>query len=166
MMTMIKKVMSEGLIRYAKKNGLKASEVQILIYFEPQSLELPKYAIVKNWEIYKYEDEVIGAMPISQWMIEKVTFNQILDILFDLIPREMIAASFISQMFYKMAQEQEMNVEDISAAICCEDEEAKWLGIIPFDNRIKTNYLGVNQLKDKEGKPITLSLADLFGGEE
>lgn len=93
------KIMRNAFIHFAKKADLEPKQVQILISAKDESGE-PKYTLMHDFKT-----------------IKMVSFNEILDVSFDLMGRESLAKPFLKDTLNRFSKELNEHISNIHVMI-------------------------------------------------
>lgn len=99
----VENIMRNGINHFAEELGVSSKEVQILIFWS-QEEGRPKYKKM-----------------CANGTSEIISFNQILNVKFDLMNREMICASFIAKTLDKYSKELSCPMVELFVVISLED---------------------------------------------
>ncbi len=98
----VENIMRNGIVNFAEQAEKTTDDVQLLL----------GWSETKETPIYKKMVKGFGS--------EEVTFNQILNVRFDLMNREGICAAFITKTLQKYSQELSCSMSELFVIISCE----------------------------------------------
>ena len=124
-----KSVMKRALLRFSKNNGISAKDNQLLICGGEEGL--PSYRYMRN---YKPENTL--------------TFNEILGVKFDFKQREFLTAPFLQKAITRLAEEKEVDVNEMSSIIITKDSEADKVYMLAYHNDEFFKQVSFNWLFD------------------
>ena len=101
------KIMRNAIERYAKENKVENKDCQLVIRAENENCD-PVYDVLVNWKPLK-----------------RVTFNEILNVKFDLLGRELMATPFIRNSLKRLLREKKAEWNNISVYIYSNNELEK-----------------------------------------
>jgi|TARA_R110000787_G_scaffold185864_2_gene297441 hypothetical protein len=123
------KIMRDGIIRFAKENNVNNQELQLLIYTEDNSKASPKY---------KY---CVKGSPI-----EEISFNNILNLKYDLMNREGIAKPFIQECLLKLSDEYDCKASDLLVFIYSKDMDCSEVGLYVYKDKQPKRKMDLKEL--------------------
>lgn len=123
----VEKIMRNGIINFAQKSGKKIDEVQLLILWD-ENENKPKYKKLELGE--------------SSTL---VTFNEILNVKFDMLNRESLVGHFIAKTLNLFSKERECKMSELFVLIAL-NEETDELNLFLYQNRNKIQVLDLEKL--------------------
>lgn len=122
-------IMSNALKRLSAKNNCDAKDIQLVIKFDGQSV---LYSYMKEYQ-----------------EISDLTFNEILDVKFDFKQREFLTAPFLQKAIIRLAEEKNVDANEISSVIVTKDSDADKVYILAYHNNEFFKQISFNWLFDK-----------------
>ena len=119
-------IMSKALKRLSKENGCDAKNIQLVFKFDGQSV---LYSYMKDYE-----------------KISDLTFNQILNVKFDFKQREFLTAPFLQKSIVRLAEEKQVDVNEMSSIIITKDSEANKVYMLAYHNNEFYKQISFNWL--------------------
>ncbi len=93
------KIMSNAIVRYAKEHGVENKDCQLVIRANDDECN-PVYDLCVNWKRER-----------------QLKFNEILNVKFDMLGREMMATPFIRSSLKRLVKEKQCNWNDLRVFI-------------------------------------------------
>lgn len=121
-------IMSNALKRLSAKNNCDAKDIQLVIKFNGQSV---LYSYMKQYQ-----------------EISDLTFNEILDVKFDFKQREFLTAPFLQKAIIRLAEEKNVDANEISSVIVTKDSDADKVYILAYHNNEFFKQISFNWLFD------------------
>lgn len=121
-------IMSNALKRLSAKNNCDAKDIQLVIKFNGQSV---LYSYMKQYQ-----------------EISDLTFNEILDVKFDFKQREFLTAPFLQKAIMRLAEEKNVDANEISSVIVTKDSDADKVYILAYHNNEFFKQISFNWLFD------------------
>ena len=143
----IKKVLSNGIIKFAKDAGLEPSEVQLVITAKNNNEVSPKYMRYHNYKPYK---RVLDGIDTAE-----VTFLEVLHKKLDMFQKELVAAPYLTSKLKEEAEKIGCDPTDIHIMIYTNDNK----GAEPLIVINQFTEEGVNEIRH-------ITLVELFSEEE
>jgi hypothetical protein len=112
----VEKIMRNGINNFSQELNKSPKEVQILIFWDAEE-EKPKYKKMVQGE-----------------KSEVVTFNQILNVRFDMMNREAICGNFITGTLQKYSKELSCEMSNLFVVIYLVDDEEKDVRLCLYKN--------------------------------
>jgi hypothetical protein len=112
----VEKIMRNGINNFSQELNKSPQEVQILIFWDAEE-EKPKYKKMVQGE-----------------KSEVVTFNQILNVRFDMMNREAICGNFITGTLQKYSKELSCEMSNLFVVIYLVDDEEKDVRLCLYKN--------------------------------
>lgn len=119
-------IMSNALKRLSAKNNCDAKDIQLVIKFDGQSV---LYSYMKEYQ-----------------EISDLTFNEILDVKFDFKQREFLTAPFLQNAIIRLAEEKNVDANEISSVIVTKDSDADKVYILAYHNNEFFKQISFNWL--------------------
>tara|TARA_R100000908_G_C3751004_1_gene145601 strand:- start:1164 stop:1604 length:441 start_codon:yes stop_codon:yes gene_type:complete len=119
-------IMSNALKRLSAKNNCDAKDIQLVIKFNGQSV---LYSYMKEYQ-----------------EISDLTFNEILDVKFDFKQREFLTAPFLQKAIIRLAEEKNVDANEISSVIVTKDSDADKVYILAYHNNEFFKQISFNWL--------------------
>ena len=119
-------IMSNALKRLSAKNNCDAKDIQLVIKFDGQSV---LYSYMKEYQ-----------------EISDLTFNEILDVKFDFKQREFLTAPFLQKAIIRLAEEKNVDANEISSVIVTKDSDADKVYILAYHNNEFFKQISFNWL--------------------
>jgi len=119
-------IMSKALKRLSKENNCDAKNIQLVIKFDGNSV---LYSYMKDYE-----------------KISDLTFNEILDVKFDFKQREFLTAPFLQKSIIRLAEEKNVDVNEMSSIILTKDSEADKVYMLAYHNNEFYKQISFNWL--------------------
>jgi len=126
------KVMRDGIVRFAKLNAVDNMSLQLMIFTTDENAT-PKY---------KY---CVKGVPK-----EEVSFNQILNLKYDLMNREAIAKPFIQESLLKLSDEYNCKPSDLLVFIYSKDKECSDVGLYVYKDKKPVRKMELKELFNTE----------------
>tara|TARA_R100001509_G_scaffold164985_2_gene144545 strand:+ start:886 stop:1326 length:441 start_codon:yes stop_codon:yes gene_type:complete len=121
-------IMSNALKRLSKENQCDATNIQLVIKFDGQRV---LYSYMKDYE-----------------KISDLTFNEILGVKFDFKQREFLTAPFLQKSIVRLAEEKNVDVNEMSSIIMTKDSDANKVYMLAYHNNEFYKQISFNWLFD------------------
>ena len=124
-------IMSKALKRLSQENDCPAQNIQLVIKFDGQSV---LYSYMKDYQ-----------------KISDLTFNEILDVKFDFKQREFLTAPFLQNSIVRLAEEKEVDVNEISSIIMTKDSDANKVYMLAYHKNEFFKQISFNWIFENPG---------------
>ena len=121
-------IMSNALKRLSKENQCDATNIQLVIKFDGQRV---LYSYMKDYQ-----------------KISDLTFNEILGVKFDFKQREFLTAPFLQKSIIRLAEEKNVDVNEMSSIIMTKDSDANKVYMLAYHNNEFYKQISFNWLFD------------------
>tara|TARA_R100001015_G_C4632784_1_gene196830 strand:+ start:1159 stop:1602 length:444 start_codon:yes stop_codon:yes gene_type:complete len=121
-------IMSNALKRLSKENQCDATNIQLVIKFDGQRV---LYSYMKDYQ-----------------KISDLTFNEILGVKFDFKQREFLTAPFLQKSIVRLAEEKNVDVNEMSSIIMTKDSDANKVYMLAYHNNEFYKQISFNWLFD------------------
>ena len=122
-------VMSKAIKRLSAENECDTQNIQLVLKFDGKKVS---YSYMKDYQT-----------------ISDLTFNEILGVKFDFKQREFLTAPFIQKAIVRLAEEKQVDVNEMSSIILTKDKDADKVYILAYHNNEFYKQVSFNWLFDK-----------------
>jgi|TARA_R110000824_G_C15073396_1_gene663610 hypothetical protein len=119
-------IMSKALKRLSNEQNCDATDIQLVIKFNGDSV---LYSYMKEYQ-----------------QIKDLTFNEILGVKFDFKQREFLTAPFLQKAIVRLAEEKNVEVDEMSSIIVTKDSEANKVYLLAYHNNDFYKQISFNWL--------------------
>ena len=119
-------IMSKALKRLSNEQNCDATDIQLVIKFNGDSV---LYSYIKEYQ-----------------QIKDLTFNEILGVKFDFKQREFLTAPFLQKAIVRLAEEKNVEVDEMSSIIVTKDSEANKVYLLAYHNNDFYKQISFNWL--------------------